>query len=73
MTDKEALEAARQNEEVRQRVQMLGTSKGSELFMTMAFLSLPVIPHLKLTTRGLVDVDAQRLVSLKAEPEEKAL
>lgn len=73
MTDKEAVEAARQNEEVRQRVQRLGTSKGSELFMTMAFLSLPVIPHLKLTTRGLVDVDAQRLVSLKAEPEEKAL
>lgn len=73
MTDKEALEAARQNEKVRQRVQMLGTSKGAELFMTMAFLSLPVIPHLKLTTRGLVDVDAQRLVSLKAEPEEKAL
>jgi adenine deaminase len=27
-------------------------------FMAMSFLALPVIPHLKLTDRGLVDVDA---------------
>jgi adenine deaminase len=26
--------------------------------MAMSFLALPVIPHLKLTDRGLVDVDA---------------
>ena len=32
--------------------------------MTMSFISLPVIPHLKLTTMGLVDVDRQRLVPL---------
>ena len=30
----------------------------------MAFLALSVIPHLKLTDRGLVDVDAFELVDL---------
>ena len=32
--------------------------------MTMSFLGLEVIPALKLTDRGLVDVDAGRLVPL---------
>jgi adenine deaminase len=30
----------------------------------MAFVSLPVIPHLKMTTRGLVYVDRQQVVDL---------
>jgi adenine deaminase len=38
-----------------------------EPFMTLSFLALPVIPHLKLTDRGLVDVDAFELVSLYPE------
>jgi len=33
-------------------------------FMAMSFLALPVIPSLKLTDRGLVDVDKFELVSL---------
>ncbi len=33
-------------------------------FMTLAFLALPVIPSLKLTDKGLVDVDKFELVSL---------
>ena len=33
-------------------------------FMTLSFLSLPVIPELKLTDRGLVDTVAFKLVSL---------
>jgi adenine deaminase len=32
--------------------------------MTLGFLALPVIPSLKLTDRGLVDVDRFELVSL---------
>lgn len=32
--------------------------------MPLAFLSLPVIPHLKMTTRGLLNVDERRLVPL---------
>ena len=33
-----------------------GISKDSDAFMTLSFLALPVIPHLKLTTKGLFDV-----------------
>ncbi|UCE21672.1 MAG: adenine deaminase, partial [Candidatus Aminicenantes bacterium] len=33
-------------------------------FMTMSFLALPVIPKLKITNRGLVDVDKFQLVNL---------
>ena len=42
---------------------------GRELFMTMSFISLPVIPHLKLTTLGLVDVDRQIRVPLLMKEE----
>lgn len=35
----------------------LNVSKDIEPFMTLAFLALPVIPHIKLTDRGLFDVD----------------
>ena len=44
-------------------------SLGSELndpLMTLSFLALEVIPHLKLTDQGLVDVDKFRLVPLWA-------
>jgi adenine deaminase len=34
-----------------------------EPFLQVAFLPLPVIPHLKITDRGLVDVDRMALVS----------
>jgi len=33
-----------------------------EAFLQLAFLPLPVIPHLKITDRGLVDVDRFELV-----------
>ncbi len=36
----------------------------SEPFLHLAFLPLPVIPHLKITDFGLVDVDRFELVSL---------
>ena len=33
-----------------------------DAFMTLAFVSLPVIPKLRLNTYGIVDVDAQQIV-----------
>ncbi|MHA1960596.1 MAG: adenine deaminase [Candidatus Thorarchaeota archaeon] len=41
----------------------------SEPFMTMAFLSLPVIPKLKITDLGLVDVERFRIIDLFDVPE----
>jgi adenine deaminase len=38
----------------------------SEPFLQLAFLSLPVIPSLKLTDRGLVDVDAFKIIDVRA-------
>ncbi len=64
MTDAECAEAARQNEEVRAAVYELGAPSDIEPFMNMAFVSLPVIPHLKMTTHGLVDVGSQKLLPL---------
>jgi adenine deaminase len=36
----------------------------SEPFMSLSFMALPVIPKLKLTDRGLVDVDQFKLINL---------
>ncbi len=43
------------------------TSKISEPFMALAFVALPVIPHLKLTDRGLVDVDKFEIIDVVTE------
>lgn len=40
----------------------LGIPKGIDPFMTLAFLSLSVIPRLKLTTKGLADAKTQELL-----------
>lgn len=56
MTDRSGEEIAEANEQVREAVYRLGVSREIEPFMNMAFVSLPVIPALKMTTQGLVDV-----------------
>ncbi len=40
----------------------LGVSQGIDPFMTLSFMALPVIPSLRLTTRGVFDVLTQRYV-----------
>lgn len=40
----------------------LGVSRGIDPFMTLSFMSLPVIPALRLTTQGMVDVLTQQYV-----------
>lgn len=42
----------------------LGVKKGIDPFMTLGFVSLPVIPELRLITTGLFDVKKQRMVPL---------
>ena len=64
MTEVSAAQAARQNEELRESVHRLGVPRDVELFMAMAFVSLPVIPHIKMTTKGIIDVDSQQIVPL---------
>ena len=64
MTDESAAVIAEQNASLRESVYTLGVPRELEPFMSMAFVSLPVIPHIKMTTKGLVDVDRQEIVSL---------
>ncbi len=67
MSREDAACVASMNEEVRVAAKRLGYNQGIEPFMNMAFVSLPVIPHIKLTTKGLVDVDKQEIVELFIE------
>ena len=64
MSDASAEEIATANDNVRAAVHKLGVCEGIEPFMNMAFVSLSVIPTLKMTTHGLVNVQKQELVSL---------
>jgi len=48
---------------IKKAVKTIG-SRLENTFMTMAFLALPVIPKLKITNRGLVDVNKFELVNL---------
>ena len=40
----------------------LGVSRGVDPFMTLSFMALPVIPSLRITTRGVFDVTSQSYV-----------
>lgn len=67
MTDASASEVARQNKAVRESVHALGVPADIEPFMTMAFVSLPVIPKIKMTTLGLFSSDQWAIVPLFAD------
>ena len=57
MADRPPEAVAEELDAVTAAVRQRGCAVGAP-FMAMSFLALPVIPHLKLTDRGLVDVDA---------------
>lgn len=40
----------------------LGVTPGVDPFMTLSFMALPVIPSLRITTRGVLDVNTQQYV-----------
>jgi adenine deaminase len=42
--------------------------RNTQPLMTLSFMALPVIPHLKITDRGLVDVDRFQRVDLFVDP-----
>ncbi len=67
MTEQSGEEIAKANANVRAVAHTLGVPETVEPFMNMAFVSLPVIPYLKMTTQGLVDVGAFKRVDLFVE------
>ena len=56
VTVNEKLEAAKE------RAFALGVGRGIDPFMTLSFMALPVIPSLRITTRGVFDVTSQSYV-----------
>ena len=65
MSDLELDEVTKRLEQIRAALARLGTER--EVFMTLSFAQLAAIPTLRLTDRGLVDVDTQRFVELFAD------
>ena len=63
MSDKSVEWVSEKLIELKKTAKTLGTTL-EEPFMAMAFLSLPVIPKLKLTDKGLVDVERFRFIDL---------
>ena len=49
-------------EQAKEAAFRLGVNRGVDPFMTLSFMALPVIPTLRLTTRGVIDVISQKYV-----------
>lgn len=62
MADLPLEEVDRRLEEMKAILEKLGVPKGIDGFMTLAFVSLPVIPKLRLNTYGIIDVTKQKVV-----------
>lgn len=65
MCDRPPQEVARALESLKRRTRALGCTL-EDPFLQLSFLALPVIPTLKITDRGLVDVESSQVVSLVA-------
>jgi adenine deaminase len=57
MSDRPLAEVDAALDEAKSVARSLGVPKGVDPFMSLSFLSLPVIPSLRVTTRGVFDVD----------------
>ena len=62
MSDRPLTELNEQLEAAKNAAFALGVSRGIDPFMTLSFMALPVIPALRITTRGIVDVVTQQYV-----------
>lgn len=65
MSDRPASEIVHDVESLHKTTHELGCPLAAP-FMALSFLALPVIPHLKLTDRGLIDVDQFKPIELAA-------
>ena len=57
MTDKPAEEAAAEFDKINAAIKQVSPNASNSIFMVLCFISLLVIPHLKLSDKGLFDVD----------------
>ena len=62
MSDKPLQQVNDLLEHAKEAAYALGVGKDIDPFMTLSFMSLPVIPTLRLTTRGVIDVISQQYI-----------
>ncbi|MBQ3496589.1 MAG: adenine deaminase [Oscillospiraceae bacterium] len=62
MSEAPLIEVNEKLEAAKESAFALGVSRGIDPFMTLSFMALPVIPTLRLTTRGVIDVVTQRYI-----------
>jgi len=62
MSEESLVSVNEQLEAAKKRAFELGVSPGIDPFMTLSFMALPVIPSLRITTRGVFDVNSQSYV-----------
>ena len=62
MSDRPLTEVNERLENAKKVAHELGVNGGIDPFMTLSFMSLAVIPTLRITTRGVIDVDTQQYV-----------
>ncbi|SHN68470.1 adenine deaminase [Desulfovibrio litoralis] len=67
LSDQPMTEIKKQLALMQQTVRKLGLTEGHDPFMTLAFMSLPVIPYLKITENGLVDITTFSVVPTVVE------
>ena len=62
MSDEPLVTVNEKLEDAKETAYALGISRGIDPFMTLSFMALPVIPSLRITTRGVFDVGSQSYV-----------
>ena len=62
MSDEPLVTVNEKLETAKEKAFELGVSRGIDPFMTLSFMALPVIPSLRITTRGVFDVNSQSYV-----------
>ena len=62
MSDKPLTEVNDLLEKAKAAAHSLGVGTGIDPFMTLSFMALPVIPTVRLTTRGVIDVNTQQYI-----------
>ena len=62
MSDEPLVTVNEKLEQAKEEAFRLGVSRGVDPFMTLSFMALPVIPTLRVTTRGVFDVTSQSYV-----------
>ena len=62
MSDSPLIEVNEKLEAAKDAAHRLGVNHGIDPFMTLSFMALPVIPTLRITTRGIIDVVTQQYI-----------